>query len=390
MKKSALILLSLATFSFSENIENIVDNAIKNNYDLISIQRAIDVASQNILLSKKWQNPVLTLGVNDIHFDEPLKRDAEPMQAQYLGFSQVIPRQKKLHLKESIAKKDKEIIALSLEDKKLKLKSKIYEVSYNILLLEDKMKLLNSYEKNINKLKKLSLSLYKYGKSNQNEILNADVSLVNLKIQKQNLQNMIDNLYLKLEQITYSKIDSIDTKLNLKELVLNMNLNTHPKILQEELKSKKFKDFARLEKENEKGDIKLNIAYFNRDDKYKDYANISVNIPLSFYNSEKIKASKARIQAKQVSNKLEDTKRAMSTELKVLENSANNAYKNYKLINEQIIPLKRKIQKNLENYNSFEKIKPQNLIKNLNELISYEIKAIDEKNIYFSNYAKSK
>merc|ERR1711991_896627 len=100
-------------------------------------------------------------------------------------------------------------MGLLLEDKKLKLKSKIYEASYNILMLEQKMKLLNSYERNIKKLKNLSNDLYKFGKSNQNEVLNADISLVNLEIQKQNLQNMIDNSYLKLEQITYKKIDNI-------------------------------------------------------------------------------------------------------------------------------------------------------------------------------------
>ena len=87
----------------------------------------------------------------------------EPMQAQYIVFHKLYLLCKKIEIKEIIAKKDKEIISLSLEDKRLKLKSKIYEFSYDILILEKKLKLLTSYEKNIKKIEKLSASLYGYG-----------------------------------------------------------------------------------------------------------------------------------------------------------------------------------------------------------------------------------
>ena len=390
MKKLAILLSFTASFALANSVDEIVKSAYENNQDLKSLQKAIDTASYNITLSKKWKDPVLTFGVNDIHFDEPLKRDKEPMQAQYVGFSQIIPVGKKLDIQEDIAKKDKSIASLLLEDKKLKLKSKIYEASYNILMLEQKMKLLNSYERNIKKLKNLSNDLYKFGKSNQNEVLNADISLVNLEIQKQNLQNMIDNSYLKLEQITYKKIDNISNSVDINKLVLHMDVNSHPKIKIQELKSKKFLDLARLEKENERSDIKLNVAYFNRDSKYEDYANISVNIPLSIYKTQKVKALRARSKANEVSSKIQDLKQSLQTQVKVLQNNANVAYENYTLIQKRVIPLKRKIQKNIENYNSFSQIKPQMAIRNLNELISYELKAIDEKIKYFSNYSQTK
>lgn len=390
MKKLAILLSFTASLALANSVDEIVKSAYENNQDLKSLQKAIDTASYNITLSKKWKDPVLTFGVNDIHFDEPLKRDKEPMQAQYVGFSQIIPVGKKLDIQEDIAKKDKSIASLLLEDKKLKLKSKIYEASYNILMLEQKMKLLNSYERNIKKLKKLSNDLYKFGKSNQNEVLNADISLVNLEIQKQNLQNMIDNSYLKLEQITYKKVDNISNSVDINKLVLHMDVNSHPKVKMQELKSKKFLDVARLEKENERSDIKLNVAYFNRDSKYEDYANISVNIPLSIYKTQKVKALRARSRANEVSSKIQDLKQSLQTQVKVLQNNANVAYKNYTLIQKRVIPLKRKIQKNIENYNSFSQIKPQMAIRNLNELISYELKAIDEKIKYFSNYSQTK
>jgi len=171
---------------------------------------------------------------------------------------------------------------------------------------------------------------------------------------------------------------------------MGMDVNSHPKIKIQELKSKKFLDLARLEKENERSDIKLNVAYFNRDSKYEDYANISVNIPLSIYKTQKVKALRARSKANEVSSKIQDLKQSLQTQVKVLQNNANVAYENYTLIQKRVIPLKRKIQKNIENSNSFSQIKPQMAIRNLNELISYELKAIDEKIKYFSNYSQTK
>lgn len=390
MKKIAIALSFLISSSFALSLDEIVDTALKNNQNLKSIQSSINVADENIKLSRKWKNPTLTLGVNDIHFDEPFKRDSEAMQGQYIGFSQIIPVGNKLDIKEEISQKDKNIVTLQLEDKKLILKSKIYEISYNILILEKKLKLLKKYERNIKKVEKLSQALYSLGKSSQNEILNAKVAFSNVQIQKQNLKNMIDNLYLKLEQISYEKIDTIDASLEIEKLVLNMDMQNHPKIKMQEEKIRKFNELSKLELENEKGDIKVNVAYFNRDSKFKDYANISVSIPLSLYKTEKVKALKQKIKANEESSRLEDTKQNFKIEVMSLENNINSAYSNYSLINKTIIPLKQKIQKNLENYNSFSGIKPQMAIQNLNELISYELKSYEQLKEYFSNYSKSK
>ena len=390
MKKQALLFSFILTSSFAIDISSIAANAISNNYDLKSIEKSIQIIDEDIKLATLWKNPTLTLGINDIHFDAPLKRDLEPMQGQFVGISQVVPMGEKLEIKEDIAKKDKKIMSLKLEEKKLKLKSKVYEVSFNILVLEKKLKLLNSYENNIKKIEKLSTALYKYGKASQNEILSSKIAYTNIQIQKQNLTNMIKNLYLRLEQITYSKVTNIESSLNMKKIVLNMDTTNHPKILIEEEKAKKFRDISKLELENEKSDIKVNLTYFNRDSKYKDYANISVNIPLSIYKTEKVKSLKSKLKSSEILEKLVDIKQGLKTELLVLENQINNTFLNYQLIENSIIPLKTKMQKNIENYNSFDAIKPQAAIKNLNELISYELKQLDLIKDYYTYYSKTK
>lgn len=387
--KTLLLGFLLISSSNAEMLDEIVNKAYSNNYDLKSIEKSIQLSDENIKLAKKWQNPVLSLGINDIWFNDVFSRDNEPMQTQYIGISQVIPVGNKLQIKEDIQKKDKQINKYIFEDKKLQLKANIYELSLNILILEKKYTLLNNYQNNLSKLQKLYTGLYKYGKATQNEILNTKIANSNINLQKQNIKNNIDNLYLKLEEITYEKIDSINSEIVMEKIALEKSFTNHPKLKILNEKNKKFNKISALELEKERSDIKVNVAYFNRDEKYNDYANISVNIPLSVYKTEKVKALKAKIEAKRALVDIERLKQNFKTKVNILENNMNNSRQNYELIKKSIIPLKRKIQKNLENYNSFDMVKPDVSIKNLNELISYEIKALNEKQKYYTNISKS-
>lgn len=387
MKK--ILLCSTLTISLlsAVTIDELVKNTNENNYDLKSIDKSIEVANHQISLSKKWQNPTLSLGLNDLWLNDLSSRDKEAMQASFIGLSQVIPTGSKLEIKEKIAQKDRNIQILNLEDKKLELESKVYEYVYTILLLERKYKLLESYEQNIKKLETLFTSLYKYQKVTQNEILNSQISALDISLQKQNLKNMIDNSYLKLEQITYTKIDKIDENIDIKKINLLTINQEHPKFKTLEEMANKSKNMADLEAEKKIPDMMLNVAYFQRDSKFNDYVNVSVSFPLPIYDTENTARLQAKMNMNETNDRLEQLKHNFSMQGEILKNSLNSSYTNYNLIEEKIIPIKEKIQKNIEAYNSFDKIKPQESIKNLNELISYETKAIDELEKYYEAYS---
>ena len=386
--KKILLCFSLTVCLLSAvTIDELVKNTNENNYDLKSIDKSIEVANHQISLSKKWQNPTLSLGLNDLWLNDLSSRDKEAMQASFIGLSQVIPTGSKLEIKEKIAQKDRNIQILNLEDKKLELESKVYEYVYTILLLEKKYNLLESYEQNIKKLEALFTSLYKYQKVTQNEILNSQISALDIGLQKQNLKNMIDNSYLKLEQITYTKIDKIDENIDIKKINLLTINQEHPKFKTLEEMANKSKNMADLEAEKKIPDLMLNVAYFQRDSKFNDYVNVSVSFPLPIYDTENTARLQAKMNMNETNDRLEQLKHNFSMQGEILKNSLNSSYTNYYLIEEKIIPIKQKIQKNIETYNSFDKIKPQESIKNLNELISYETKAIDELQKYYEAYS---
>lgn len=394
MLKKTLLFSSLLFFNIlnAQNINSLIDYSFKQNYNLKALEQSIKSAKEQIELSSKWNNPNLSFGVNDIQFDDVSRRDLEPMQSAFIGISQVVPINDKLKTKEKIAKNDYEISKYLLEDKKLEYKSKIYEYVYYIKLVEKRLALYEEFKINTKNLEKLLTQLYTYNKASQVQILNTQILYENLKLKSQKLKTILNTINLKLEQITYKKIEDIDINLSVKEVKLSMAIDTHPMILLLEQASKKQDNISVLEKEKKNSDVKVSLSYFQRDSKYEDYVNVSLSIPLSIYGSEDLKAKKAKIKTLELNHKLQDTKMTFINKIKTYQSNINDSIKTINIIENNILPKFSHLQRVLEAYNSnsFSKnIDSSSLIKNLNEIIKYKLQAIDEKEKYFTAIAKS-
>jgi len=378
---SSLVISLLGAVS----IDELVNDSFEKNYDIKSLEKSIEIANHQIAIAKNWENPMIAFKTNEIMFDKPLSN-----QKEYgVELSQAIPIGRKLDIEENIAKNDRNIQIYSLEDKKLELESKIYEYSYNILIFEKRYELLNTYQKNLKKLENLNTLLQKYEKATLNEVIDTQISSLDLKLEQENLKNSIDNLYLNLEQITYKKVDSITQNLDIKRIdkeKATSNLSSHPQVKTLEENSTKYSQMASLEDAKKFSSVTLSLEYMQN--KEQDYGNVTVAIPLPIYKTENVNRIKAKLNANETNDKLDSLLHNLSLETQIYVNNLNQNVRNYEVIQKEIIPLKQKIQKNIENYNSYEKSNPQDSIKNLNELITYELKALDEVQKYYENYSK--
>jgi len=386
MKKLVFVLSISISFLSATSIEELVNNSFSNNYDLKALEKSIEVANYQIKLAKNWQNPMLELKTNMIM----LNKNKLNSQKEYaIEISQVVPIGNRLEIEENIAKKDTNIQKISLEDKKLELKSKIYSYSYNILILENRLKLLEEYKKNQNRLEELYLKLYKYEEADFSEILNTQISKYDIDIQINELKTTIENLYLNLEIITYVKTDNISSNLEFKDIDkknIDDNFINHPQIKLLELENQKYKEYAKLEEAKKFSQITLMVEYMQNSE--QDYANFSIGIPLPLYKTENINKLKANLNANEINNRKDSQIHNLQLQTKIYLNNLEKSIQNFKLIQERIIPLKRELQKILENSTIFEKVNFKQNIANLNELINYEIKANEELAKYFENYTQ--
>ena len=386
MKKVVFTSLIFASYLFGTSIEDIVQKSLENNFDIKSLENSIEIANFQIKQAKNWENPMIRFKANDIMLNKNYLNN----QKEYgIELSQAIPIGKKLELEESIAKKDKLLKEQTLQDIKLEFESKIYLYSYTILILENRLKLLNEYQKNLNRLEELYTKLYSYDKVSLNEILNTQISKYDLQIKINELQTTKDNLYLSLEQISYEKIDKIDDSLVLKNInkqQIEELLIFHPKIQTLQTTSQKYKDTAQLEDAKKFSSITLALEYMQN--KEQDYANITMSMPLPIYNTENINKLKANLNTNETNNKLDSQIHNLRLQTKIYLNNLEQYKTNYKILQEKIVPIKQKIQKVLEEFVGFDKESLKENLNSLNELIDYEMKASEQLEKYFENYSE--
>lgn len=386
MKKVVFTSLIFASSLFGTSIEDIVQKSLQNNFDIKSLENSIEIANFQIKQAKNWENPMISFKANDIMLNKNYLNN----QKEYgIELSQAIPIGKKLELEESIAKKDKLLKEQTLQDIKLEFESKIYLYSYTILILENRLKLLNEYQKNLNRLEELYTKLYSYDKVSLNEILNTQISKYDLQMKINELQTTKDNLYLSLEQISYEKIDKIDDNLVLKDInrqQIEELLIFHPKIQTLQTTSQKYRDTAQLEDAKKFSSITLALEYMQN--KEQDYANITMSMPLSIYNTENINKLKANLNTNETNNKLDSQIHNLRLQTKIYLNNLEQYKTNYKILQEKIVPIKQKIQKVLEEFVGFDKESLKENLNSLNELIDYEMKASEQLEKYFENYSE--
>ena len=386
MKKVVFTSLIFTSYLFGTSIENIVQKSLQNNFDIKSLENSIEIANFQIKQAKNWENPMISFKANDIMLNKNYLNN----QKEYgIELSQAIPIGKKLELEESIAKKDKLLKEQTLQDIKLEFESKIYLYSYTILILENRLKLLNEYQKNLNRLEELYTKLYSYDKVSLNEILNTQISKYDLQMKINELQTTKDNLYLSLEQISYEKIDKIDDSLVLKDInrqQIEELLIFHPKIQTLQTTSQKYKDTAQLEDAKKFSSVTLALEYMQN--KEQDYANITMSMPLPIYNTENINKLKANLNTNETNNKLDSQIHNLRLQTKIYLNNLEQYKTNYKILQEKIVPIKQKIQKVLEEFVGFDKESLKENLNSLNELIDYEMKASEQLEKYFENYSE--
>ena len=386
MKKVVFTSLIFASYLFGTSIEDIVQKSLQNNFDIKSLENSIEIANFQIKQAKNWENPMISFKANDIMLNKNYLNN----QKEYgIELSQAIPIGKKLELEESIAKKDKLLKEQTLQDIKLEFESKIYLYSYTILILENRLKLLNEYQKNLNRLEELYTKLYSYDKVSLNEILNTQISKYDLQMKINELQTTKDNLYLSLEQISYEKINKIDDSLVLKDInkqQIEELLIFHPKIQTLQTTSQKYKDTAQLEDAKKFSSVTLALEYMQN--KEQDYANITMSMPLPIYNTENINKLKANLNTNETNNKLDRQIYNLRLQTKIYLNNLEQYKTNYKILQEKIVPIKQKIQKVLEEFVGFDKESLKENLNSLNELIDYEMKASEQLEKYFENYSE--
>jgi len=377
-----IFLLFLTHALFSRSLESLVESAMKNDPKILLLKEKIRLANEDIKSSDIWENPVLTAGLKDILLDDPLSRDIEPMQTQFIGISQKIPLSDKFSVKKDIALKKRQIVDFLIENEKRKISSQLSAFLYEKEILKKRLSLLHENRKNLYTIKRL----LKGYRADEDLLLDIDRLVLMTDLQNETIENSVSVIKEKIKLRTLQSVEK--TKISLKPKEINASLNpSHPMLEVYKKDIEIAKDKLSLFKAEKISDIKVGMVY-NQRVATGDYISLSFSMPLQIRDKENIAIKKASYKLSYQKKKLLDLENSFKNRIKVYEIMMKKSALNYALYQKRLLPLQKKITRYLKAKNITGNLDLSRLVQSYNKIISLEQRALDELNEHFGAYSK--
>ena len=293
MKRVIFMLVAFTGYALAQSA--LTSLAYSHNYELKALEAEVQALEKEVDISKIWENPMLSLGVNDIFLNEPLTRNQEA-QNEAISLSQKIPTGGKLDIKESIALQDLAIKKLELKTKKLEMQREIGVLEQSYIRINQDLALVIKYEKVLEDLKNAHLS-YNTTSAHYVDTLNNTILQKNLAIEKKTLLRDKASIERKLESIIVTQIPEMRAHEGLLPYKLSDEeklLEKSPKLQVQNMQSSKELLNLRYEKANKTPDVTVSLGY-NRRQGRDDYAFLGFSIPLPIYGKENASIQKATL-----------------------------------------------------------------------------------------------
>lgn len=310
------LILAVALMGYAWAQSELQTLAFEHNYELKTMDTEIEALKKEVDLSKIWENPTLSIGVNDIFLNEPLTRDKE-MQNEAISLSQKIPLGGKLGIQESIALKDVAIKTLELEVRKLQMTQEIALLEQTYSRIGKDLALIEKYEKILEDLRQAHLS-YNTTSAHYADTLNNTILQKNLFIEKKTLLKEKAAVVRKLESIISIALPEVRIQDALLPYTLSDEeklLENAPKLQLPNLQSSKTLLELNLAKANKIPDIMISVGY-NRREGRDDYAFLGFDIPLPIYGKENLSIQKATLMQASSEHSIQAVHRNLLFELR--------------------------------------------------------------------------
>ncbi len=348
-------LFLIATFTEASGMQlsigEAVNYAMKNNLDLKSKGEELNMAKGNLTTALTYPfNPEISIegrGLLSSGENEKTSYRFGEKNEYSLSISQTLETGGQRSLRKDIALKNEDIVQLEIADMERLLTGEVKREFYNLIFLEDKLKLTDL---SIGLNQKLLDVAEKRFRSGDTPKMDVNLTMVELKkvenektkvtgllsISKARLGNLLGltpdtEIILKRDEDITPPLKDMDLK-GLKE----MAIKNRPDIINFEIKEKAISEEISLTRADVSPDVRVSLLY-NRDyDKEVYGAGVSIPIPIVNRNRgqiETLMAQKLRLNTKRESLKLLIEKEIESAWMRV-----DTAKKSLKLFKEDILP----------------------------------------------------
>jgi cobalt-zinc-cadmium efflux system outer membrane protein len=314
----ALLLLGNSSFAQELKLSDLVDEALKNNPDILASQAKIEASKYRIPQSKSLPDPMVMFGYQNEGFNRYTYGEQPNSQWMFSGSQQFLFPGKRA-LKGDMAARDAESLEAMHELLKLRTAARVKELYYDIFLAYKNIDLLQDKRDLFVRIEDLALARYTSGKGMQQEVLMAQTEKYMLLEKEEMFKQKIQSQEAMLcAAIGREKGPSLGRPMESVYQPFTITLDEALKTAEQnspEIKSRnKMLQAAdtkvQMARKEYYPDFNIAATYFNRSGDFMDMwsATATINIPLYYKTKQEPALMEAKASLAQAKQELEAVK----------------------------------------------------------------------------------
>ena len=345
---SYLLLCSSYVFAEDLNLQDLIDEALKNNHEILITESRVAASEYRIPQVKSLPDPMLMFGYQN----EGWKKYTygESIMAWWMfSASQTFPFPGKLSTKGEMAARETEGLRASYEGVRLRTIEKVKELYYDLLYTYKTIDIINERAALFTRIEDAAIARYSSGKGMQQEVLMAQTEKYMLLEKEQMLKQRIQSLEAMLNSTIGRDINAplgrpveikgtgLETSLN--EL-LTLHVEHSPFVKEKERMVASAQARVRMAELDYYPDFTVNAGYFNRGSDFDPMWSLTttINIPIFYRTKQRQAVNEARALLSGAEHELDSTKIMLSSTIRDNYSMARTAERLMELYKSGLIP----------------------------------------------------
>ena len=350
----------MAFFSFvqAQTLQETIDYSLAHNYQVQILEQQKSIASKQEQIVSTWDDPILQAGINDIQGVQPLSRNNEAMQNQFMAVSQKIPLSNRIELATTIAQQKQHFIEEKQEAVKVEIAFGIRQAYIEAKNAQENLKVLDAYINFLKQPLELITALSAVESNSIEKYIQTQLLQENFKLQRHTWLEKIEINKERIELIGNLKIDNFSDEVPLQhyqqqalEELLAQIRAKNPKLKSVEILQEVAQTDVKLARAKEQADVTITGGYYQRFDR-NDYISLTFSMPIYTHHKQEY----ARVQAMKQANiqdlSYQQTKVELEQGLKIALHQLKALYAEYSILKKNHQKIKKLIANSQANLRS--------------------------------------
>ncbi|MCJ7764618.1 MAG: TolC family protein [Thiovulaceae bacterium] len=319
-------------------LDAVIEKALRSHSSLQAIKERLNAEDFQISATRNFADPEIAFALNDIQFDDIADRSREPMQTASITLKQKFPSFGKRDAATQQLRAQKQVIASTLEEAKVKLVEQIKITAYSIWEADEELRIIGDYIQVTQQNIELSTGYSSTRSGSHMGIMSAELALSQLKIKKSRYESRRKALFAKLGYLAAEPVESLEIELSVQEpKTIELYLSQLANNRGYEMKSSEVaaaQSRVKVEELSGNVDPSLQVGYFYRQE-FTDYVNVGLSMALPIYGSESDHTEAARKVALSTVSARQDYLERLKGETGGLYAQLEEAYAIYHIIHDE-------------------------------------------------------